>query len=123
MDDSAKIELENSVSLYQFHVNTYIKGIIVFLAITGALFKFSIESNEYRKIYAAAGILCGIAILIPLVFSFIHEKKIKEDFKRLAQTTNTNPISTSPLCMLSRVTAFFWVIISGAWWYILLYFK
>ena len=119
MDESAKLELEHRVRLYQFYLDCYIKGIAFFLGITAALLKFAVESSLSRATFSLAGVLCSLVILIPLVFAYTHEKALSAEFLRLAEATRTRPISTSPLRMLTRATTLFWVIIAGGWCYLL----
>jgi hypothetical protein len=119
MDESDKFELEQRLRLYQFYIDCYIKGIAFFLAITAALLKFAVDAKSYRTVFAVAAIMCTVAVLIPLVFGLIDERKIARDFRRLAETTQTKPISTAPLLMLSIATAYFWLIVFGGWIYIL----
>jgi len=57
MDETAKIELEHRVKLYQFYLGCYIKGIAFFLAITAALLKFALDSTKHSRIFSWAGIL------------------------------------------------------------------
>ena len=120
MNEEAKVELEHRVSLYQFYIGTYTKGIAFFLAITGALLKFALDSAEYRVIFAAAGLICSASILIPLGYGAHHERQIARDFTRLAEGTNTRSISTGPLRMLVVATAIFWAIVCLGWLYVLL---
>ena len=119
MNESAKLELEQRVRLYEFHVGAYIKGIAFYLAITGVLLKFAVDTVQYRTVFAAAGLLCSFAILIPLMFGLRHERVMRRRFVELAEATGTNPISTSPLLMLSVATASFWMIVSAGWVYVL----
>src|SRR5688572_8270838 len=119
MDESAKTELEHHVRLYQFHVDCYIKGIAFFLAITAALLKIAVDSQTFRVPFAIGALLCTVAISLPIVFGFTHEKRLVEEFQRLAVATKTRPLSTAPLRMLARTAAFFWFIVAGGWIYIL----
>lgn len=119
IDESAKIELEHRVALYQFHLGSYIKGVAFFLAITGALLKFGLDSELYRAVFSWAGLMCNFAILIPLIFSFVHERHIARDFDRLAIATKTATISTNPLRMLAIATTVFWLILSAGWIYVI----
>jgi hypothetical protein len=119
MDESAKLELEHRVRLYQFYIDCYIKGMAFFLGITAALLKFAVDSIPYRNIFAVAAIGCTLTILIPLIFGMVDERRIARDFKRLAELTKTAPISTAPLLMLSVAVATFWVIILGGWIYVI----
>jgi hypothetical protein len=123
MKESDKIELEHRVNLYQFYIDQYTKGIAFFLAITGALLKFAIDSKNYRTIFSAIGILCSLAVLIPLLFGFNHESSMSKDFGRLAQNTGTKKISTTPLKMLAIATAIFWIIVFLGWLYLMIFLK
>lgn len=120
ISESAKLEYERQVELYQFHVGAYIRGIAFFLAINALLLKFAIDDLVNRTMFAIFALSCGLAILIPLVFSFCHVRNIRKDFQRLAVLTKTQPISVAPFVMLSSVTLAFWIIIFGAWGYLLL---
>ena len=119
MDESSKFELEQRVRLYQFYIDCYTKGIAFFLSIMTALLKFAVDSKLYRPVFARAAIISTLAILIPLLFSIAQQRKIAQDFRRLAKATKTTPISAAPLLMLSIVTACFWLIVLGGWIYIL----
>jgi len=123
MNEEAKAELEHRVSLYQFYIGSYTKGIAFFLAITGALLKFAVDSTEYRSVFAVVGLLCNAAVLIPLLYGARHERQIARDFTRLAEATHTKSISTGPLRMLVVATATFWVILCVGWLYVLLWLK
>ena len=118
MAESARVELELRVRLYEFYVGSYIKGIAFYLGITGILLKFAVDSENYRSTFCAAGILCAVAVLVPLVFGSVHERAMRVRFRELAKATDTEAISTSPLRMLVFATVVFWVIIAGGWVYI-----
>lgn len=119
VNEAAKVELEHRVALYQFYLNSYIRGIAFFLAINAVLFKFAIDDQLHRRMFSILALLCGLAILIPLVFSIRHVREMGSDFKRLAEATRTKPIRVAPLTMLSGATTLFWLIIVGAWVYML----
>lgn len=123
MNENAKIELAHRVGLYQFYISQYTRGIAFFLAITGVLLKFAIDSQQYRFIFSLIGVICSLAVLIPLLFGFWHESNIASDFKRLAQKTKTEMISTAPLKMLSIATAVFWSIVFFGWLYVMICLK
>ena len=114
---AAKLDLENQVALYQFHVGSYTKGIAFFLAINAVLFKFALDDESRRLLYSIVAILCGAAILIPLGYGLLHSRRMKVRFDRLAELTRTDPIDVTPLQMLVQATAAFWVIILGTWMY------
>jgi hypothetical protein len=114
INESAKLELEQRVKLYEFYVGAYIKGIAFYLAITGVLLKFAMDCDRYRGVFSAVGLLCSFAILIPLWFAIRHERELQRRFLELAALTATKPISTSPLLVLSCATACFWVIMLSA---------
>jgi hypothetical protein len=123
MDESAKFELEQKVDLYKFYLSSYLKGIAFFLAIIGALLKFSVDSVAYRGVFSAAGVICCAIVLVPILYGISHERKFRRDFVRLAELTNTKPVSTSPFRMLIVTTASFWVIVSAGWLYVYLCLK
>jgi len=123
VDEAAKVELEHRVNLYQFYIGTYTKGIAFFLAITGALLKFALDSEQYRSVFSWAGLLCNAAILIPLIFGIAHERKIAAAFKRLAESTGTTRISTGPLRILAIATVVFWSILCVGWVYVLFWLQ
>jgi hypothetical protein len=123
MEETAKTELENQVTLYQFYVSTYTKGIALYLAITGALLKFAIDSKEYRQVFGAAGLLSAIAILIVLGFGIAWERITAKEFRRLAVTTGTTCISTAPFRALTVAVAAFWVLVFIGWFYILFWLE
>lgn len=119
MEETSKIELENQVTLYQFYVATYTKGLALFLAITGALLKFALDSKEHRQVFGTAGLLSAIAVLIVLGFGIAWERTTAKEFRRLAMTTGTTCISTSPFRALTVTVAVFWVMVFIGWLYIL----
>lgn len=118
MDESAKFELELRFKLYELYVNSFIKGIALFLAINGALLKFALDSVRYRSVFSLAAIFSFLVIVIPGVFALFHERVLSRDFARLASATNTSPISTVPLRMLAIATWIFWLCFFLGWIYI-----
>ena len=119
MDDASKTELDHQVTLYQFYLGTYTKGIALFLAITGALLKFALDSKEYRQVFGMAGLASAIAILIIIGYAVFWERITAKEFKRLAEATGTTPISTAPFRALAVAVAAFWVLVFVGWIYIL----
>jgi hypothetical protein len=114
-DEAARLELAHHVELYKFHASAYIQGIAFFLAINAALFKFAIDDRTNRGLYSEVALLCGIAIVIPLAFSYWHIGRMRRDFDRLANATSTSALSVAPLAMLSFATTIFWLVIVGTW--------
>lgn len=115
IDESAKLELDHRVALYQFHASAYIRGIAFFLAINAVLIKFAIDDTTNRGLYSEVALLCSIAIVIPLAFSYWHIGEMKREFKRLAVATRTIALSVAPLAMLSFATTVFWLVILVTW--------
>jgi hypothetical protein len=121
MSSPAEIELGHKVDLYQFYISAYTKGIAFFLAITGALLKFAVDSDDYRQLFSLAGLACNAAVLIPLIFGAFHERRMAAHHRRLAKATGTTFISTAALKMLVWATAVFWAILCLMWVYVLLW--
>jgi hypothetical protein len=114
-DEAARLELDHRITLYQFHVGSYIRGIAFFLAINAVLFKFALDDKVQRTLYSIIALLCCLAVLVPLVFGALHIRVMNDDFKRLAEATGTKAILVSPFTMLTIATAAFWLIIFGSW--------
>jgi hypothetical protein len=123
MNESAKFELEKRISLYQFYLDLYTKGIAFFLTITGALRKFAFDSQSNRNIFVGSGLLATIVFLIPLAFGLFHARTMQKDFNRLGDATGTVPFSVSPLQMLVSCVAVFWILVFGGWVYIIAWLK
>lgn len=121
MNEVAKLELDHQVILYQFYVATYTKGIALFLAITGALLKFALDSAEHRSIFATAGIVCSVAILIVFFYGLAYRRATQVEFTRLAEAAGTKPISTKPFAALTATAGAFWVVVLAGWVYVLLW--
>jgi hypothetical protein len=123
MDEAARIELDHRVSLYQFYVATYTKGIALFLAVVGALLKFALDSKDHRAIFATAGLACTLAILIIIAYSLSYERDIAKDFARLGAATGTAPITSAPFRALSAAVLAFWILVLVGWVYILFWLR
>ena len=87
MEETSKIDLDNQVTLYKFYVGTYTKGVALFLAITGVLLKFALDSKEHHQVFGSAGLISTIAIFIILGYGIAWERITSEEFKRLAKAT------------------------------------
>ena len=117
--EAAKLDLQNHVTLYQFYVGAYIKGIAFFLAINAVLFKFALDDKPDRLLFSLVALGAGLAILMPLFFGRSHALGLADLFQKLSRRTETEVIDVSPLKMLVRTTAIFWSLIFVLWLYML----
>ena len=118
MDDAAKFDLEQTIGLYKFYLDAYIKAIAFFLAIAGFVAKAAIDSERDRALFATVGLICNGIVLIPIAFGIYHERAIAKTFKRLAASTGTTTVTTAPFRMMIVATCAFWVVLSIGWAYL-----
>ena len=111
MDEAAKFDLEKRIDLYKFYVDLYAKGIVIFLAIQSFVLKSAIDIPRHRQALATVGATAAIIFLVPLFFSFVHERHLRSEFLRLATATETTIVTTAPLRALIWAVAAFWILI------------
>jgi len=77
-------ELDHQISLYQFYIGCYIKGLISYMVVDGALLKFALDERNFRYIFSIAALLVSITALFIINYSLFHLKKNeKKHFKGL----------------------------------------
>ena len=119
MAEKDEIELEHRVDLYKFYIDSYMKGILLFLGFAAILFKSAFDTPDYRTLFAGFGIACSVAVLIPFLYGCWHAWLFAKDFNRLAKATGTEVIGVSPFVMLISVVGAFWLIVVFGWVYLL----
>jgi len=68
-------ELDHQISLYQFYIGCYIKGLISYMVVDGALLKFALDERNL-DIFLNSSITCKYnCIIYYKLFSISFKKK------------------------------------------------
>lgn len=121
MENNETFELKQLLSLYEFYISSYIKGLAFYITITGALIKFSLEAEviSNRIIFSIAGLTVNLISLCIIMFAFFHRKDMQSSFQKLSSQTGTSLVKTSPFNMLIYASLGLWLLTTIGWIHII----